>query len=233
MNSESRTLENVEKMIRAQIELWKHENQLREEAKAAGPRPYLTLSRERGTGAREIAALLQSRLNWAVLDKELADLVAHETKLERQLLETVDERYHSQLESYLNALLMGRFPHAVDYAKSLGRVLHIYLRHDPAIIIGRGANMLLRDLGRQGLHVRLVAPLEWRIRHLQESQELSKSAAREEILHVDAERALFVKGAYGRDVADPTLYDLTLNCEGLGREEIVQVILAALPSGQS
>ena len=43
----------------------------------------------------------------------------------------------------------------------------------------------------------------------------------------DGARAAWVRRLYGRDVADPSLYDLTLNATKLGVEECVALIVAA------
>lgn len=237
---------SIEQLVKQQVDRWQllsRASSVEPDApRKATPRPFVTVSRERGAGGAEIARALGDRLGWHVLDRDLADYVAEDAHVRRQIMSTVDEHVHGRIETYLNSLLMGKYPDEVDYARHLGRALHVYLLHDPAVIVGRGSNILLRDVSEYGLHIRVIAPLPWRVRHLAETEGLSENAAREEIRRADEERARFVHSAFGRDIADPLLYDLLLRRDTLGADGIADIVLASLsakglavptPRGQS
>jgi cytidylate kinase len=101
------------------------------------------------------------------------------------------------------------------------------------VVVGRGGQVVLRDKP-DVLHVRLVAPLEVRIRRHQIRAGLTVEAAREEVLERDRASAQFVKRYHGVDVADPTLYDLIINTGKLpweGAADLIARALAALATG--
>ena len=56
---------------------------------------------------------------------------------------------------------------------------------------------------------------------------LTLEEARRQERENDGARAAWVRRLYGRDVADPSLYDLVLNATKFGVEECVALIVAA------
>lgn len=92
---------------------------------------------------------------------------------------------------------------------------------------GLAGQFLLRDLGGV-LRVRLIAPMELRVRMLKESRHrISDKAALDFIQSVDQDRRRWVKLTYGEDVADPALYDLTVNLRSMSLETACVVITEA------
>lgn len=79
-----------------------------------------------------------------------------------------------------------------------------------AVILGRGGQVALRDMP-DVLHVRVVAPLETRIRRVQEREGLTADKAREQVSVSDQASAGYVKHYYHADPADPSFYDLVIN----------------------
>ncbi len=78
------------------------------------------------------------------------------------------------------------------------------------------------------LHVRLVAPLELRVRRHQVRAGLTAEAAREQVLAADQASAEFITRDFDADVADPALYDLSLNIGKLPLATAADVIIEAL-----
>jgi cytidylate kinase len=82
------------------------------------------------------------------------------------------------------------------------------------------------------LRVRLIAPMEMRVRALVEQRHrMTPEAAEEFIRTVDQDRRRWVKVSYGVDVEDPSLYDLTVNLRLLSLDAACAAIAkaAALP----
>jgi cytidylate kinase len=79
---------------------------------------------------------------------------------------------------------------------------------------GLAGHMLLRDLPSV-LRIRLIAPLEVRIRAVMEQQKLSRQTAEHYIHDVDEERHRWSKFIYDVDLTDARLYDLMINLEGI------------------
>jgi cytidylate kinase len=92
---------------------------------------------------------------------------------------------------------------------------------------GLAGQFLLRGL-RGVVRVRLISPLERRVRSLMDSQHrMTAKAAEEFIRNVDQDRRRWVKLTYGADVEDPSLYDLTVNLRWLSVESTCVAIAEA------
>lgn len=180
----------------------------------------LTISREYGSGGREIGRRVASRLNYEYVDKErlfqdLDQAGKRWGRVARELDEvcpTLWERHDWQYRGYvaqLEALLMA------------------YAARDNMVLIGRGAFFLLREVPF-ALRVRLVAPLKNRIEEIMVRESLDQEAAQRLILQVDGERACYIKANYGQDWVATELYDLTLNTGNLSYDEVVELLVKEL-----
>jgi cytidylate kinase len=180
----------------------------------------LTISREYGSGGREIGRRVAQRLGYQYVDKEklFEDLeqagnrwgrVAHELD---EVCPTVWERFDWQYRGY------------VAQVESL---ILAYAAEDRVVIIGRGGSFLLQDIPFC-LRVRLVAPLEVRLERIMAREGLSRAAAERLIGRVDGERACFIKANYGVDWDEDRWYDLTLNTGSLTYDQAVDLLAEAL-----
>jgi cytidylate kinase len=180
----------------------------------------LTISRQYGSGGREIGRLVAERLDYRYVDKErlFQDLeqigqrwgrVAKEVD---EVCPTLWERYDWQYRGYvaqLEALIL-------DYAAG-GNV----------VIIGRGAAFLLQE-APFCLRVRLVAPLEVRIERIMARKGLARDAAEVLIRRVDNDRACYIKANYGSDWDLDRIYDLTLNTGNLTHVQVADILIKGL-----
>ncbi len=92
---------------------------------------------------------------------------------------------------------------------------------------GLAGQFLLGDLPGV-LAVRLVAPLEMRVRTLTSAHHrMTHKAAVEFIQAVDDDRRRWVRLMYGADVEDTSLYDLTVNLESISIETACEIIAEA------
>ena len=180
----------------------------------------LTISREYGSGGREIGQLVAQRLDYQYVYKErlFQDLEKAGPRWGRvardldEICPTLWERHDWEYRGYVaqvEALLL-------EYAAA-----------DRVVIIGRGGSFLLHGVP-YCLRVRLVAPLEARLERIMALQQLGSEAARRLINQVDGERACYIKANYGKDWNLEEVYDLTLNTASLGYERVVETLAAAL-----
>ncbi|TAL01967.1 MAG: cytidylate kinase-like family protein, partial [Verrucomicrobia bacterium] len=94
------------------------------------------------------------------------------------------------------------------------------------IIVGRAANIITADI-RGVFHVRLVAPLEQRVRHAEEFYSLSPREARDFCQREDLGRQRYLKKYFKRRVDDPLLYHLTINTGLVSYDQAAALIVAA------
>ena len=198
----------------------------------------ITISREYGSGGGEVAARLAERLSWKLIDHEIVAQVANELGITHEEAEQRDERTDSLIMRMLTAMaatepvafapvnpLMPLNPD--DYRDALHRVVTVALEAGCTVIVGRGAQAILRDR-RDVLHVRVVAPLNLRIAYVARREELDTAAARRRIQDKDRSRQQFVQSLYSARTDDAHLYDLVLNTAALSLNACVELICQAL-----
>jgi hypothetical protein len=104
------------------------------------------------------------------------------------------------------------------------------VRTGRAIYHGLAGHLLLR--GAPGLlRLRIIAPMEFRIRMAQDRLKLSASAAVGHIEKMDHDRRQWTQFLYGVDWGDPALYDLVINLEEITIEQACLLVISMLEQG--
>ncbi|HEY2026053.1 MAG TPA: cytidylate kinase-like family protein [Gemmatimonadaceae bacterium] len=204
------------------------------------PADLITLSREYGAGASELASLLGERLGWRVLDSEIPLAAARRLGVSADSLEDWDEHAPGLLESLGNALLLGSpellvdpavaaRPHARDVADATTALLREAAEDPPLIVVGHGAQSIFAHRPHT-IHVRLVAPLPDRIHKIMTRRSVTEQEARIIAAHVDRDRAMYVKDFLHRDVRDPLLYSLQINTGKVAMADAVELVTRLVQS---
>lgn len=90
-------------------------------------------------------------------------------------------------------------------------------------MVGRAVHIIAKDI-KKALHIRLVAPLDYRIDSIMQNNQLNKEDAIAYIHRVDKERKAYRKVLVKDDDPQNKLFDLTLNRASYTDEEIVDII---------
>ncbi len=180
--------------------------------------PCITLSRETGAGADRVSQSLveffqpfseESSIPWTIFDKNLIEKVLEDHHLPQKLEQYLVEDKLSELKSTMNELF-GIHPHAwILVSKTSSTIIQLAHKGN-VIIVGRAANVITSKL-KNTFHVRLVAPLEARIPHVEEIYNLSRKEAIEFIKKEDLARKNYLKKYFNKDVDDPLLYHMIIN----------------------
>ena len=222
------------KLIEKQKSLWNIKHRLETTTPSPGRYveggvgygPCLLISRECGSGGSDIARLAGERLGWQVYDREIVDQISEMVHARQQLIESVDERVRSNWETAWREVL---FPEDVGSEKYL-RFLHEMVltlgHHGDVIILGRGAQYVLPR--PCALCVRLVAPIEQRIKRVAEGRKLSAAEARVYVRRRDSDRVDFIRKFFHSDATSPLMYDLMVNTGELSSQGASEIILSAL-----
>jgi cytidylate kinase len=112
------------------------------------------------------------------------------------------------------------------YTDLMGRVLREYASTGNVIIVGRGGQVVLRDYTRV-LHVRIHAPVEFRVRNIIKRQKVSYDEASELVRESDRMRARYIKRYYYEDWSNPFLYDIVVNTNRMSVQMGAHFISAA------
>ncbi|GAB4423870.1 MAG: cytidylate kinase-like family protein [Chloroflexi bacterium OHK40] len=202
----------------------------------------ITISRQYGSGGREVAGLLCERLGYRYFDKELMAQLGDELGLTpAQLVDLPDHRHRTQslierlFASAINPLgdpsgwtlparLEAQQRITVQTFQSLIQAAH---ERGNVVVMGRGGQMVLRD-APDVLHVRLVAPVEQRVARVQRREELSEDEARTRIVERDEASLDYLKRYYDCDPDEPLLYHLVINLGKLTTVDACDLIIKAL-----
>lgn len=209
--------------------------------------PVITISRQFGSYGDAVADLLCDRLGYRGLDQFQMRRLAAEAGLKpSKVIDLSEGAYQPRTlpeRFFANSGPLTRNPIMwAEYGAIAGRgqlaaevvvqLIHAAYERDSVVVVGRGGQVVLADKP-DVLHVRLVAPLEMRIRRHQVRAGLSAEVAREEVLGADRASAEFIQRYFGADAADPDLYDLVLNTGRMplaAAADLVAAALAALPA---
>ena len=178
--------------------------------------PVIAMTREMGSGGREVAQRLAHEMGWTLV---LHELVEHDLA---ERLQVPESAVHRRFEG--GATLRERWQigsgRLIQYTAE--EILKL-AQQGNVLIRGWGACALLREVPHV-VRVRVCAPMELRERSLMERRSLDRGAARQEIERNDATHERTLQAAFGVDRADPLLYDLVLNTERLSVETCAKLV---------
>ncbi len=163
----------------------------------------LTISRDLGSGGREVALMLSNSLGYRFVDREhiLARLKAAGHKWEKWT-EGLDEHTPRVWEKY-------DWSYSAFVAMTQSVIMN-EAASNSVILMGRGGNYLLKGVSF-ALRVRIVALFEDRVARVSEREGTDEESARWLIERTDRERAGFLLTVYGRDGKDPADYDFVFD----------------------
>lgn len=179
----------------------------------------ITVSREMGTGAYQIASDVAQRLKYTLIDGPRIKALASKYGLTPEVLQMVDEKP----PSYVTAEDRKR-------AAALNVIELIILdlaRKGNVVIYGRGGQDLLQEC-KNVLRLRFIADFEGRVERFAEREWIDPDMARSLIRRSDLQRGGFIHFYFNRDWNDPNYYDLVFNTSRLSEAIIVETILAAV-----
>jgi cytidylate kinase len=205
------------------------------DGRLSSERAAVTISRQAGCGALDVAERLAAYLQqhtpkdapaWTVFGRNLVEKVLEDHHLPQRIGKFMPENWISEIEDTIDELF-GLHPPAWILVRQTAETILRLARLGNVILIGRGSNIITAKL-EHVFHVRLVAPLENRIKQIRKSDQLDRNAAIELIRREDRGRKRYLKRYYKKDVGDPLLYDLTINTGLVGFDEAARTIADAV-----
>jgi len=195
----------------------------------------ITVEREYGCGAGQIARQLSSNLGWKLWDRELTAEIARVANVDSSAVSMCEERVDSAFQKLVKVFWRGSYersmhlehqPFGPDRMVEVGeQVMREIAEQGDCVIVGRGAPYFLRDRS-DVFHVFLYAPRGEKLRRIQE-QGRSLQDAEDLVDTVDRERMLFIKHYFGADWPTRSLYHMMINT-ALGDENVISMILHSM-----
>ena len=183
----------------------------------------MTIEREFGSGASEIATLVANRLGWNLWDERLTQEIARLTESTPEAVEQREWRTDPLVYRLFQDFLRGGFEgglqptnrlHLLD-ARRIAAVsetaVNTALSSGPSVIVGRGSQYFLRNR-KDVFRVFLYASRDHKIRTLI-ARGITQDKAIEQVDTTDKARADFVRQYLGLKWPEPHLYHAMFNTE--------------------
>jgi CMP/dCMP kinase len=196
----------------------------------------ITVEREFGSGAGEIAKRLAQRLGWKLWDHQLTEEIAKVAGVDPSAVARCDERMDSTFHRLAKVFWRGSYERNMPLAGAdvfdtdrfvaVGQeVMERAVRAGDCVIVGRGAPYFLRQRA-DAFHVFLYAPRAEKLRRLCEMGK-SEREAEELVDTIDQNRITFIKHYFNADWPTRCLYHMMINT-AIGDENVIATVLNAM-----
>jgi hypothetical protein len=221
-------------IIEKQLFLWKQQNPVGDRGshlllQGTAPvtfGPYVTISRDFGAGGRSLAELLSTSMGWTTYDRQLIDAVAEKAHVRRSVIQSLDERGQIWLRDYVASLPFADTLSEHEFFRHLVSVAVSIARHGRAILVGRGLHFVLPP--ESGVRVRLLSPLEFRVRWFMGQEPVTRDEAVRRVKNIDLERAEYVSRYFRRDLNDASAFDKVFDTSRTSLEDIGNEVIQML-----
>lgn len=214
-------------------------NQSSKSAKAA-PGPVVTISREYGCPAKSLATMLTSTLNqieienyrehrWKWIGKEVMEESARELHLNPQIVrDIIQSDEQNVIDEIVLSLSHKYYPGNHKIIKTIKQFIYSIASSGHAIIVGRGGVAITNDIVNS-LHIKIIAPMDWRINTVSRKQEISLREAEKKIRDIDRKRSNMIDHFFGNKT-DNSIFDMVFNYMKLDKKTITETILEIMGS---
>ncbi|MHB8835045.1 MAG: YjbE family putative metal transport protein [Candidatus Methylomirabilia bacterium] len=210
----------MKRVIRKEEEMEVKAPAAQQRAGARGTKAILTISREFGSGGREIGRAVAKTLGYAYVDREsiLADIKKDGPKWEQWATEldehrpTVWEKFDWSFRGFAALVQL----HILEHAEQGG-----------VVIMGRGANFVLKGVPH-AYRIRVTSPREEREERIVTRESVDRQTAYWLCEKTDRERAGFLHSIYGGRWDDPAEYDHVFTVSGQSVDPEVREVVDAL-----
>ncbi len=189
-----------------------------------GTKTVITISRQFGSGGREVGRMVAERLDIPFYDSILINMAAEKSGMSKQVLENLDEKAASRF-LYTIPTSIPTLGHAATAVYNMPLSDTLFLTEyeiikqladsGPCVIVGRCSDYILKD-HPDHLSVFIHAPEEARAKRIADYEHIETKEALSRISKYDKERRkyhdYYAAGTWG----NAAFYDLTVNSSILG-----------------
>lgn len=190
--------------------------------------PIITISRQYGAGGRTIARGLQDRLGIPFYDRDFVKKTAAASGYSEEDINAEGEQVSRASRFVSNLINPVTYQSAADGIYQAQKEIILDLAKEPAIIIGRCANVILKDAGVDCFNIFLYADIDHRIKRAEELAENNGMEIRKYIAKRDERRAAYYKTYTGREMGNYHDYDICLDTGRIGNERCIDILVSIL-----
>lgn len=188
----------------------------------------IVISRQFGSGGRKIEKILSDRLQIPYYDMALIEIASKRSESDYASLLEVDEKkinrkwYEFSMEVGLE-YRMKKIPMNEELFSLQAEIIKDLAAQSPCIIIGRGADYILRD-NRRMLSVFIHADMETKLEVVRRHYNLSREEAAALIRRTDKQRSVYYNYYTEYKWGDIDTYDVALDRGRLGIEKCADIL---------
>jgi len=202
------------------------------------PARFVTISRQAGAGGRTLASDLADAINalkchpdpWTAWDQALVDRVAAEHQLDKRSIEMLETSRPTWFGEFVDALSSTDLPSEFKVYRRVAITIRALATAGGAIIVGRGGVFITRGLPGS-VHVRLVAPVDYREKRLAERLGVPQKEAARNVREIDHGRESFYQRYWPGKALSPESFTVTLNTAAMTGPQMVSCLLPIIVSG--
>ncbi|MEN8122130.1 MAG: cytidylate kinase-like family protein [Bacteroidota bacterium] len=196
------------------------------------PGPVITISREYGCSAKELAAELVNQLSteiasekgWTWINKEIFEDTAKSLNLKQNRIKHVFEgKKMGLVDSVIMSSAERYYKSDITIKKKMIEIVRSFAEKGNIIIIGLGSGAICRNI-KKSLHIRLQAPFKWRVKKTSEKRNKNIDEVTKYAKDIDKKRDMLRKSFELKEGYDE-LFDLTFNVMTMRYEEIAEIIV--------
>lgn len=187
----------------------------------------ITISREFGSGGREIGFRLSEKLGIPFYDKEIISLAAEDSNIAEEAFDANDEvigrkeRIDHEYVSVNPFSPLYEVPVSDQVFLAQSQMIRKLEQSGPCVIIGRCSDIIVED----GFHVFICASMKKRVERMQRlepGETVKKLETR--MREIDRKRRDYYQYYSGNEWGSPRNYHLSMNSGKLGVEQCVEII---------
>ena len=187
----------------------------------------ITIGRSFGSGGREIGERLAKALGIGFYDRNLIDMAAKKSGLDRSVVGNADEKLIGRfLELAPSIDLIQESTNEKIYRAQAEVIRSIVKRGESCVIVGRGADYVLRNRN-EILKVYIYAPFERRTETVMERYGFKRGEAEKVIRHMDKTRRNYYEYFTDRNWDQKEGKDLLIDSSEFGIQGSVNLIKMA------
>lgn len=190
----------------------------------------ITISRQFGSGGRELGKRLADRLGWDYYDKEIIETLAEKNDLDGQAVREILSRHgwhHIQLtyRHSFSQIMVNPALHTRMLLHESEIIREIAEAGNDCVIVGRDADVILQDENPFRLFIcaDTESRLERCMRHEEKkdpAERLSEKTVLKNIRRIDKNRMRTREILTGRSRSDNSTFDLTVNASGRNLDKL-------------
>ena len=182
----------------------------------------ITIAREYGSGGRMIGKKLAEQLGIEFYDREIISMVAKESGLHEDFIESVSESYTPFFLYTVYGPENVPFTNQIYCAES-DAILSL-AEKSSGIFIGRNASGILKDQ-ENVVNIFIHAPMEYRIKFAEANYDHKEGNTKKEIERIDKGRDEYIRRFSGKTWLDLRSYNMSID-SSIGVDDTVEVIKA-------